>query len=118
MNRKEWSGIQCCETRAKYWFDVSSTRAAARRRRAAEMSVGEARYVFFDGMNLLWKTPPGGITVTDGSEWMYMLKRSWFPWKNCSHKGAKERFELVRKRNAILGFGSVATPEREIPEAV
>lgn len=104
--------------RARYWFDVSLTRAAARRRRAAEMRVGDSRYVFFEGMNLLRKTPPGGITVTDGSEWMYMLKRSWFPSKNFSLKGANEIFELVRKRNAILVLGlAVVTLELEIPEA-
>lgn len=44
-----------------------------------------------------------------------MLKRFWFSPKNFSHKGAKERFEFVRKRNAILGSGSVVL-KREILE--
>ena len=38
-----------------------------------------------------------------------MLKRCLllflFWWKNFSHKGENVRFEFVRKRNAILGFG-------------
>jgi len=34
-----------------------------------------------------------------------MLKRWLFPTKNFSHKGAKVRLELVRKRKAILGLG-------------
>lgn len=39
-------------------------------RRVAEIRDGEARWVFLEGMNLSRKTPPGGVRVTDGSEWM------------------------------------------------
>lgn len=45
-----------------------------------------------------------------------MLKRCWWPWKNFSHKGAKERSEFVRKRKAILGLGFVVVPKWEIEE--
>lgn len=52
-------------------FDGSSRRAVARRRRAAETREGEPRWVFFDGMNRLDEnTPPGGLILTVGSEWM------------------------------------------------
>jgi len=77
------------------------------RRLAAEMSVGEARWVGLEEMKRLWKTPPGDTTEVVGSAWMYMLKRWLFPAKNFSHKGAKVRLVFVRKRKAILGLGFV-----------
>lgn len=62
--------MQCWDTRAKYWFNGSSTRAAARRRRAAAISDGDARWVLLEAMNRSRKTPPGGVMVMDGSAWM------------------------------------------------
>lgn len=43
--------------------------AVARRRREAEMSVGELREVFLAGINRPEKTPPGSGTVAEGSAW-------------------------------------------------
>lgn len=41
--------------------------AVARRRRAAEMSEGEARWVLFPAIKRPLKTPPGEATLLEGS---------------------------------------------------
>ncbi|KAL6966716.1 hypothetical protein U1Q18_032507 [Sarracenia purpurea var. burkii] len=108
--------MQCCDRRAKKALAGSSRRALARRRRAAEISVADARAVFFAGINRSLKTPPGCLIPTVGSAWTYMLYWSVDPLaKKRSQRGANVRSELVRKRKAILGFGLVV-PRRDLDD--
>lgn len=65
--------MQCWEISAKYALEGSSSIAVARRRRAAEMRVGEDLWVLFEGIIFPLKTPSGGGILTKGSAWMYIL---------------------------------------------
>lgn len=62
--------MQCCEIKAKYALEGSSSIAVARRRRAAETRVGEDRWVLFEGITLPLNAPSKGAILTKGSAWM------------------------------------------------
>lgn len=61
--------MSVCEIRAKKALAGSSRRAAARRRRAAEMRVGEARWVGLEGMKRRAKEGVGAGRTAAGSAW-------------------------------------------------
>lgn len=52
----------------KYAFEGSSRSALASNRRVAEINVGDARYVFLEGMNLKLGLL-GRVMLVEGSEW-------------------------------------------------